>query len=218
MVYVAAMAEALRKPAVGCLSDFRTFVMRGNVLDLAVAVIIGGAFNSVVNTLVTGIITPAVLNPALRAANISDISQLSYNGILYGSFLAAVFSFFIISVVLFLIVKAFEKSRREFVRMVLNDQEDTPTELADVQKPGENDVSAVETQQQLLSAIKDLTHAIHGLANKDTDSKRSSESAHDAIRPMTAAGVRLSPSLSDPKAKPSSSGPLHGIASSLKSE
>ena len=169
MVYVAAMAEALRRPAIGCFSDFRTFVMRGNVLDLAVAVIIGGAFNNVINTLVTGIITPALLNPALRAANITDISELSYHGVMYGSFLAAVISFFIISLVLFIVVKLFENSRRNFLRLILEEQSDSPFTQSDGSNHASEEDKASGNQRELLDAIKELTKAINVLSKKDSN-------------------------------------------------
>ena len=173
MVYVAAMTAALRKPAVGCFSDFRNFVMRGNVLDLAVAVIIGAAFNNVVNSLVTGIITPAILNPALRAANITDISQLTYHGILYGSFLSSCISFFIIATVLFLLVKIFESSRREIIKLVLN--EDTDTSSAENCDSKNSD----KTQQELIESINGLTQAIKHLSNKAPFSDESSRCVND---------------------------------------
>jgi large conductance mechanosensitive channel len=185
IVYATAMADAIRRPAVGCLADFRTFIMRGNVLDLAVAVIIGAAFNNVVSTLVSGIITPAILNPMLKAANISDISQLSYNGVMYGSFLAAVISFLIISLVLFVIVKLFEKSRRNILKLILDNQpSDVSLESIDSKKPPEDQNGSAE----LLIAIKDLTKAINDL------SKKEAIICPEPVRPFVG---RVSASLSD---------------------
>lgn len=57
----------------GLLSEFKAFAMRGNVIDLAVAVVIGGAFGKIVSSLVDDIITPAILTPALNAAKLSDL-------------------------------------------------------------------------------------------------------------------------------------------------
>jgi len=54
----------------GFIADFRKFLMRGNVIDLAVAVIIGGAFGKIITSLVEDIITPVILTPALEAANL----------------------------------------------------------------------------------------------------------------------------------------------------
>lgn len=58
------------------LKEFKAFIMRGNVVDLAVAVILGAAFGAIINSLVTDIITPAILNPALKAAHADKIEEL----------------------------------------------------------------------------------------------------------------------------------------------
>jgi large conductance mechanosensitive channel len=55
----------------GFWSDFKKFLMRGNVIDLAVAVVIGAAFAKIVDSLVTDVITPAIIGPAMRAANVN---------------------------------------------------------------------------------------------------------------------------------------------------
>lgn len=96
----------------GFMRDFRDFIMRGNVVDLAVAVVIGGAFGAIITSLIEDIITPLILNPALQAAGVDDIASLSANGIKYGLFLSAVINFLVISFVLFLIIRAFEKAKR----------------------------------------------------------------------------------------------------------
>jgi large conductance mechanosensitive channel len=75
------------------------------VVDLAVAVIIGGAFGAIVSSLTDNVITPLLLKPALRAAHADNLDALSYGAIKYGLFLAAVIKFIIIAFVLFLIVK-----------------------------------------------------------------------------------------------------------------
>ena len=96
------------------LKEFKDFVMRGNVVDLAVAVIVGAAFTAIVSSLVDDVITPLILTPALRAANVQDLDKLSYGAVKYGKFLSATIKFIIISFVLFLIVKsikAVEKKR-----------------------------------------------------------------------------------------------------------
>ncbi len=89
------------------LKEFREFIAGGNVMELAVAVILAVAFGAIVNSLVVDIITPAVLNPALEAAGVSRIAELAWNGITYGNFLAAVLNFLIIAFVIFLIVRTY---------------------------------------------------------------------------------------------------------------
>lgn len=96
----------------GFIRDFQAFLMRGNVVDLAVAVIIGGAFSAVVNSFIADIITPILLTPALQAAGVEDISALAFNGVKYGLFLAAVINFVVIGFAIFLMVRAFERFKR----------------------------------------------------------------------------------------------------------
>src|SRR5882757_7114405 len=93
------------------LKEFKAFVFRGNVVDLAVGVIIGAAFNTIVTSLIQNVITPLILKPALDAANLTKLEDLTILGtVKYGSFISAVLNFIIIAFVLFLIVKAANKA------------------------------------------------------------------------------------------------------------
>lgn len=94
----------------GFLKDFKEFAVKGNVIDLAVAVIIGGAFGAIVTSLVDDVITPLLLNPALKAAGVADIDKLATEGgVKYGKFLAAVIKFIFIAFVLFWLVRVASK-------------------------------------------------------------------------------------------------------------
>ena len=93
------------------LKDLKAFLLRGNVVDLAVGVIIATAFGAIVTSFVNDIITPLLLNPALKAANVERIAELSWNGVAYGSFLSAVINFIVIGTVLFFVVKGIEKAQ-----------------------------------------------------------------------------------------------------------
>ncbi len=95
------------------LKEFKTFIMRGNVVDLAIGVIIGGAFGTIVNSLVADILTPIILQPALSAAGAEDITAWKPGGLLLGKFIAAVISFLVIAFVLFLIVKAMNAAKKK---------------------------------------------------------------------------------------------------------
>jgi large conductance mechanosensitive channel len=94
------------------MTDFRDFLLRGNVVDLAVAVVIGGAFGAVITSFIGDIITPLPLSPALNAAGVSDIAELSANGIKYGLFLSTVINFVVIAFILFMIIRTFERMKR----------------------------------------------------------------------------------------------------------
>lgn len=98
----------------GMISEFKDFIAKGNAMDLAVGVIIGGAFGAIVNSLVSDVITPALLNPALKAAQVENLAELKTDGgILYGKFLAAVISFLVIAFVIFIMVKAINSMKKK---------------------------------------------------------------------------------------------------------
>ena len=88
------------------LKEFRDFIAKGNVIDLAVAVIMGGAFGAVVTSLIADLITPILLNPVMKAANVDELAKLVFNGIKYGNFLAAILNFLVIAFVMFMLVRS----------------------------------------------------------------------------------------------------------------
>lgn len=120
------------------IKELKEFLFKGNVLDLAVAVILGAAFNAIITSLVKDVITPLILNPVLKAAGVSNIAQLSWNGVAYGNFLSAVINFLIVGTTLFFIVKAANKVMAK--------------------KPAEEEIIEVvePTQEQLLAEIRVL--------------------------------------------------------------
>jgi large conductance mechanosensitive channel len=97
----------------GMLKEFKDFAMKGNVIDLAVGVVIGAAFGKIVSSLVDDVITPLILAPALKAANLSNIAELKWGEVKYGNFLSAALSFIVIAFVLFLVIKAINRMKKE---------------------------------------------------------------------------------------------------------
>lgn len=97
------------------VKEFKDFIMKGNVVDLAIAVIIGGAFGAIVNSLIADVITPLLLNPALDAAGVKNIAELTWGAVKYGSFLSAVISFLVIAFVLFMLIKGFNATKKKEV-------------------------------------------------------------------------------------------------------
>lgn len=95
------------------IKEFKEFAFKGNVIDLAVGVIIGGAFGNIVSSLVEDVITPLLLNPMLTATGTENIAKLSWNGVTYGNFLSAIINFLCIAFVLFLIIKGANKFKKE---------------------------------------------------------------------------------------------------------
>ena len=98
----------------GMISEFKAFAMKGNVVDLAIGVIIGAAFGKIVTSLIEDVITPLILKPALEAANLSKIEELTaFGSVKYGVFLSAVINFIIVAFVLFLIIKGINSARKK---------------------------------------------------------------------------------------------------------
>jgi large conductance mechanosensitive channel len=98
----------------GFLKEFKEFAVKGNVVDLAVAVVIGGAFGKIISSLIDDVITPLLLKPALDAAHLNNLSELTVFGtVKYGNFLAAVINFIIVAFVLFLIIKGINATRQK---------------------------------------------------------------------------------------------------------
>jgi large conductance mechanosensitive channel len=96
------------------LKEFKDFAMRGNIVDLAVGVIIGGAFGKIVGSLIDDVITPLLLKPALDAANLSKLEELTVLGaVKYGNFISAVINFVIIAFILFMIIKGINKTKKQ---------------------------------------------------------------------------------------------------------
>lgn len=97
----------------GFASEFKAFAMRGNVVDLAVGIVIGGAFGKIVSSLVDSIVMPLV-GILLGGINFSSLTfNLGKAVVLYGAFLQAVVDFVIIAFVIFLVVKAMNKMKKE---------------------------------------------------------------------------------------------------------
>jgi large conductance mechanosensitive channel len=115
------------------IGDFKNFIMKGNVLDLAVAVILGGAFAKIVESFIKDIITPVVLAPVLEAAKLKDIAELSAGGIKYGLFLSALINFLLIAFVIFLVVRSFETAKRKLSRQEVMAEAATDPVLAQQQ-------------------------------------------------------------------------------------
>ena len=133
------------------MEEFKAFVMRGNVMDMAVGVIIGGAFGAITTSLVSNVITPLLaalfnspnpdaLNITLRAADEAAGTEAIVLGL--GTFLGTIINFLVIALCLFSVIKAINKAR----------------ELAEKAKKKEEEEAAAEepakpTSEELLAAI-----------------------------------------------------------------
>ena len=95
----------------GFIQEFKAFAMKGNVIDLAVAVVIGAAFGKIVSSLVDNIITPII---GLLMGGL-DFSSLAYMvgeaNIAYGVFIQSIIDFVIVAFVIFMVIKGINKAR-----------------------------------------------------------------------------------------------------------
>ena len=97
----------------GFIKEFREFALKGNVVELAIAVIIGAAFGAIVSSLVDDVVTPLLLRPALKAAHAEDLDKLAWGTVKYGKFLAAVLKFLIVDLVLFVFIQGINRMKRK---------------------------------------------------------------------------------------------------------
>ena len=136
------------------MEEFKAFVTRGNVLDMAVGVIVGGAFGAITSSLVANVITPLLawlfkapntdaLNITLRAADEAAGTEAVVLGL--GTFVGAIINFLVIALVLFSVIKAFNKAR-ELAEAKLKKEEEEAAAEPEEPKP---------TTEELLTAILD---------------------------------------------------------------
>ena len=120
------------------IKDFKEFAFKGNVLDLAIAVVIGAAFGKIVTSLVENVITP-LLGALLQGMSFEQLVSPPIRGveIPYGLFIQSIFDFFIIAASIFLFVRLLMKLKRK--------------EEIEEEAPAEVDI-----QEQLLTEIRDL--------------------------------------------------------------
>lgn len=119
------------------ISEFKQFAMRGNVLDMAVGVIVGGAFNSIVTSLVNDVITPIIAIPMGKATFSDIVWMIGETQITIGNFIQAIFSFLITAFSVFVLVKTIN---------VL-------TKKREEEKPKAPEVPKVSSTDQLLMEI-----------------------------------------------------------------
>lgn len=121
------------------IKEFKDFAIKGNVIELSVAVVIGAAFGGIVSSLVEDVITPLILTPAIKAAGVADIDKLAWGAVKYGKSLAAIIQFVFIAFVLFLVIKGVNK---------IKDRQAAADKLA-------KDLPEISTTDRLLTEIRD---------------------------------------------------------------
>lgn len=125
----------------GFIAEFKEFIARGNVMDLAVGVIIGGAFSTITNSLINDLIMP-LLGIFTDSISFADLAvQIGPAVITYGNFIQAVLNFLVMALVVFWLVKAVNK-----VTHLRKEEEEIPAEPEAPPAP---------TAEELLAAILD---------------------------------------------------------------
>ena len=135
------------------MEEFKAFVMRGNVMDMAIGVIIGGAFGAITTALVNNVVTPLLavlfkspntdaLNFTLRAADEAAGTEAIVLGL--GTFLGAIINFLVIALVLFSVIKAMNKAHELAEKLKKKEEEEAAAEEEEDPKP---------TTEELLTAI-----------------------------------------------------------------
>ncbi len=133
------------------IEEFKAFVMRGNVMDMAVGVIVGGAFGAITTSLVSNVVTPLLavlfnspnpdaLNITLRAADEAAGTEAIVLGL--GTFVGAIINFLVIALVLFSVIKAMNKAKAMAESLKKKEEEEAKAE--EPPKP---------TTEELLTAI-----------------------------------------------------------------
>ena len=121
--------------------EFKTFISRGNVVDMAVGVVVGGAFKAIVDSLVADVVMPAI-GIVTGKVNIAQLSvKLGKVELKYGNFLQNILNFIIIAFCIFCVVKAMNTIRARFEKKQ-EEEEEKPQEPS--------------TEEKLLTEIRDL--------------------------------------------------------------
>lgn len=151
-------------------SDFKKFISKGNIIDLAIAVVVGGAFSKIVSSLVNDVIMPLIslitggssikdLKWVIKAAvyDTNGVVLVAENALLYGSFLQAIIDFLIISFCIFVVFrflnassKKLEKIKQELIKEMGGEKEKQPQ----VEKVAV--LTDAQRQEVLLTEIRDL--------------------------------------------------------------
>ena len=133
------------------IKEFKEFISRGNVVDMAVGVVVGSAFTNIVNSLATDILTPCI-SFIIGKIDISSLSiEVNENLIIpYGSFLQSIVNVLLTAVAIFMIVKVINSVRDRMERLAKKD---------DAEEEAAESEPELSNEEQLLTEIRDLLKA-----------------------------------------------------------
>ncbi len=138
--------DAVLKKGKGIFSDFKDFISQGDVLDLAVGVIIGGAFGKIVSSLVNDIIMP-IIGVIIGGVDFTGLkAEIGEATITYGVFIQNILDFLIVALCIFFFVRAIENMKKKMEERFKKEEEDAAAE----------EEEKVDEQIVLLKEIRDL--------------------------------------------------------------
>ncbi len=155
------MADEKKK---GIVSEFKEFIARGNVIDMAVGVIMGGAFTPIVNSIVNDIVMPCVgmvtggidfsdkriiLKEAVAADEAAGIAEAAEVAIRYGNLIQVAINFLIISICVFMLIKGINKLKRK--------EEPKPEPVPEEPKPTNEELLLAEIRDLMKAEREDVT-------------------------------------------------------------
>ena len=169
------MAKKEKKKRTSLIKEFKDFITRGNVMDLAVGMIIGAAFTAIITAVVTGILTPLInMIPGTgdTSALITILKEAVYDAdgnviqeaviLNWGAVISAIITFLCTALVLFLIVKAFNTAKKRSEELKAKAEAKLKKEEVAEEAPAEEPAAPaepVETTDDILKEIRDLLKA-----------------------------------------------------------
>lgn len=157
------LGENVEKKSRAFWTDFKKFAVKGNIIDLAIAVVIGTAFNKIVSSLVSCIITPLtsvlipggdlaslkwVLKPAVEANEEAGIEAVAEVAVTYGEFLQNAIDFFVIALTMYIVLKVYMKLKEAFRSREKAEAEKRAKEAAERKKAEAEAAAAAEQARQ----------------------------------------------------------------------
>lgn len=136
----------------GMMKEFKEFAMRGNVVDMAVGIVIGGAFGKIVSSLVKDVIMPPIgklmggvdftqLKYVIQEATMNGETAVEEVAVRYGSFIQTVIDFIIIAFAIFMVIKAMNKAKKK--------EEEAPAAPAAPPEPTKEELLLTEIRDEL---------------------------------------------------------------------
>jgi large conductance mechanosensitive channel len=143
------MSEEVSTEKKGIVQEFKEFAFRGNVLDLAVAVVIGAAFNAIVQSFVNDLIMP-LIGAVFSTKGLQGLAvTINGSSVTYGMFIASVVNFFLVALAIFILIKGINK-----LRAAQKKEEDAKAE--EEEEKAKEEEEAVRKEVELLTEIRDL--------------------------------------------------------------